>query len=69
MKNKFNVTRNWCLKVIIIKKMGLGDWDFAFKLARNGPDNRGVMIHVFVLNLSVRGFRFSTHYEPNDSLD
>ncbi len=30
---------------------------------------RGVTIRVFVLNRSVRGFRFGTHYKPNDSLD
>ncbi len=30
---------------------------------------RGVTIRVFVLNCSVLGFRFSTHYKPNDSLD
>ncbi len=27
----------------------------------------GVTIHLFVLNRSVRGFRFGTHYKPNDS--
>ncbi len=30
---------------------------------------RGVTIRVFVLNRSVWGFRFGTHYKPNDSLD
>ncbi len=27
---------------------------------------RVVMIDVFVLNRSVRGFQFGTHYKPND---
>ncbi len=30
---------------------------------------RGVTIRIFVLNRSVRGFRFGAHYKPNDSLD
>ncbi len=30
---------------------------------------RGVTIRVFILNRSVRGFRFGAHYKPNDSLD
>ncbi len=34
-----------------------------------GLTTRGVTIRVFVLNRSVRGFRFGAHYKPNDSLD
>ncbi len=30
---------------------------------------RGVTIHIFILNRSVRGLRFGTHYKPNHLLD
>lgn len=35
----------------------------------NFVTSRGVMIHIFVLNRSVQGFRFGTRYKLNDLCD
>ncbi len=36
-----------------------------FDFNENNVSARGVLIRAFVLNRSVRGFRFGTHYKPN----